>query len=95
MLLDHLRETFFSSLICTEGGEPSRPLITTIAAKTPTYYNPSYNARWASNMGKNKNVSLTHAQVWDDSALVQSWDDAVEEYQVSHQIFNSRDQYLT
>ncbi|KXG52290.1 Survival motor neuron [Penicillium griseofulvum] len=32
-------------------------------------------------MGKNKNVSLTHAQVWDDSALVQSWDDAVEEYQ--------------
>ncbi|KAJ5963417.1 Survival motor neuron, partial [Penicillium vulpinum] len=25
--------------------------------------------------------SLTHAEVWDDSALVQSWDDAVEEYQ--------------
>ncbi|KAJ5193664.1 Survival motor neuron [Penicillium cf. griseofulvum] len=46
-----------------------------------TYYNPSYNAKWASNMGKNKNVSLTHAEVWDDSALVQSWDDAVEEYQ--------------
>ncbi|CAI7641343.1 unnamed protein product [Penicillium glandicola] len=32
-------------------------------------------------MGKNKKVSLTHAEVWDDSALVQSWDDAVEEYQ--------------
>jgi hypothetical protein len=34
-------------------------------------------------MGKNKNVSLTHEEIWDDSALVQSWDDAVEEYQVS------------
>ncbi|CDM28010.1 hypothetical protein DTO013E5_4054 [Penicillium roqueforti] len=33
-------------------------------------------------MGKNKKkVTLTHAEVWDDSALVQSWDDAVEEYQ--------------
>ncbi|OQE36173.1 hypothetical protein PENCOP_c012G01333 [Penicillium coprophilum] len=32
-------------------------------------------------MGKNKKVSMTHAEVWDDSALVQSWDDAVEEYQ--------------
>ncbi|KAJ5810991.1 hypothetical protein N7447_010507 [Penicillium robsamsonii] len=39
------------------------------------------NPKWASIMGKNKKVSLTHAEVWDDSALVQSWDDAVEEYQ--------------
>lgn len=47
-------------------------------------------------MGKNKKkVTLTHAEVWDDSALVQSWDDAVEEYQVRHQMSNSRDQYLT
>ncbi|KAJ6123720.1 Survival motor neuron [Penicillium samsonianum] len=42
-----------------------------------TYYNP----KWANIMGKNKKVALTHAEVWDDSALVQSWDDAVEEYQ--------------
>ncbi|KAJ5229715.1 hypothetical protein N7489_010423 [Penicillium chrysogenum] len=42
-----------------------------------TYYNP----KWANIMGKNKKGSLTHAEVWDDSALVQSWDDAVEEYQ--------------
>jgi hypothetical protein len=35
-------------------------------------------------MGKNKKVSsMTHEEIWDDSALVQSWDDAVEEYQVS------------
>ncbi|KAJ5373499.1 hypothetical protein N7517_005505 [Penicillium concentricum] len=47
-----------------------------------TYYNSiTYNSKWASIMGKNKKVSLTHAEVWDDSALVQSWDDAVEEYQ--------------
>ncbi|CAG8891242.1 unnamed protein product [Penicillium egyptiacum] len=42
-----------------------------------TYYNP----KWANIMGKNKKKTLTHAEVWDDSALVQSWDDAVEEYQ--------------
>ncbi|KAJ5150621.1 uncharacterized protein N7500_010810 [Penicillium coprophilum] len=47
-----------------------------------TYYNSiTFNPKWASIMGKNKKVSMTHAEVWDDSALVQSWDDAVEEYQ--------------
>jgi hypothetical protein len=34
-------------------------------------------------MGKNKKASMSHEEIWDDSALVQSWDDAVEEYQVS------------
>lgn len=34
-------------------------------------------------MGKKKNVSMTHEEIWDDSALMQSWDDAVDEYQVS------------
>ena len=31
---------------------------------------------------KTKNRPLTQAEIWDDSALVQSWDDAVEEYKV-------------
>lgn len=84
MLLDYLRETFFSSLICLESGEPPRPPITTVTAKMFTCYNPKFSKpKWARNMGKNKRVNLTHAEVWDDSALVQSWDDAVEEYQVS------------
>lgn len=25
---------------------------------------------------------LTHAQIWDDSSLVQSWNEAAEEYKV-------------
>lgn len=33
-------------------------------------------------MGKFKNDSLSHEEIWDDSALVRSWDEAVEEYQV-------------
>lgn len=37
----------------------------------------------STDMGKKKNVSMTHEEIWDDSALMQSWDDAVEEYQVS------------
>lgn len=46
-------------------------------------------------MGKSKHdQSLTHEEIWDDSALVQSWDDAVEEYKVC-QIIYSRDHYPT
>ncbi|KAL3480013.1 hypothetical protein BJX99DRAFT_221096 [Aspergillus californicus] len=39
-------------------------------------------------MGKNKGAkrALTQEEIWDDSALVQSWDDAVEEYQQYHSI---------
>ncbi|KAJ5542039.1 hypothetical protein N7535_004458 [Penicillium sp. DV-2018c] len=37
-------------------------------------------------MGKNKKTQLTHAEIWDDSALVQSWDDAVEEYELYHSV---------
>lgn len=33
-------------------------------------------------MGKSKNDPPTHEEIWDDSALVRSWDEAVEEYQV-------------
>jgi hypothetical protein len=35
-------------------------------------------------MGKNKGPGqgLTQEEIWDDSALVQSWDEAVEEYRV-------------
>ncbi|KAJ5403770.1 Survival motor neuron [Penicillium cosmopolitanum] len=37
-------------------------------------------------MGKFKNDSLSHEEIWDDSALVRSWDEAVEEYQLYHSI---------
>ncbi|KAF7595438.1 hypothetical protein BBP40_006060 [Aspergillus hancockii] len=39
-------------------------------------------------MGKNKNATkaLTQEEIWDDSALVQSWDEAVEEYKLYHSI---------
>ncbi|PLB33345.1 uncharacterized protein BDW47DRAFT_96230 [Aspergillus candidus] len=39
-------------------------------------------------MGKTKNASkpLTEEEIWDDSALVQSWDEAVEEYKLYHSI---------
>lgn len=36
-------------------------------------------------MGKKrkvKNKELTQEEIWDDSALIQSWDEAVEEYKV-------------
>lgn len=31
---------------------------------------------------KNKSKDLSHEEIWDDSALVRSWDEAVEEYKV-------------
>ncbi|KAL2223457.1 hypothetical protein M432DRAFT_57676 [Thermoascus aurantiacus ATCC 26904] len=39
-------------------------------------------------MGKKKNANreLTHEEIWDDSALVRSWDEAVEEYKRYHSI---------
>ncbi|KAJ5718138.1 hypothetical protein N7488_003784 [Penicillium malachiteum] len=38
-------------------------------------------------MGKPKHEKpLTHEEIWDDSALVRSWEDAVEEYQLYHSI---------
>ncbi|KAL4889690.1 hypothetical protein BDV59DRAFT_186004 [Aspergillus ambiguus] len=39
-------------------------------------------------MGKTKNATkaLTQEEIWDDSALVQSWDEAVEEYKLYHSI---------
>ncbi|KAL4929561.1 uncharacterized protein BDV17DRAFT_261220 [Aspergillus undulatus] len=39
-------------------------------------------------MGKNKGAgrALTQEEIWDDSALVQSWDEAVEEYRLYHSI---------
>lgn len=38
-------------------------------------------------MGKPKQTqSLTHEEIWDDSALVRSWDEAVEEYQVRRDV---------
>ncbi|EHA20368.1 hypothetical protein ASPNIDRAFT_190695 [Aspergillus niger ATCC 1015] len=39
-------------------------------------------------MGKSAkaNKPLTQEEIWDDSALVQSWDEAVEEYKLYHSI---------
>jgi hypothetical protein len=37
-------------------------------------------------MGKRKRPShhaLSHEEIWDDSALIRSWDEAVAEYEVS------------
>jgi len=43
-------------------------------------------------MGKTKHAkALTHEEIWDDSALVRSWEEAVEEYQVSLLFKISRD----
>lgn len=28
------------------------------------------------------NLKMTHAEIWDDSALVDSWNEALEEYKV-------------
>jgi hypothetical protein len=50
---------------------------------------------WVAAMGKSKRAKdLTHEEIWDDSALVRSWDDAVEEYQVRPVKISSRDRYL-
>ena len=32
---------------------------------------------------KQQKGELSQAEIWDDSALVQSWDNALEEYRVS------------
>ncbi|KAL2051586.1 hypothetical protein ABVK25_008248 [Lepraria finkii] len=37
-------------------------------------------------MGK-KSKQLSHAEIWDDSALIQSWDDALAEYKLYHSIY--------
>lgn len=39
----------------------------------------------SADMGKAKNSTkpLTDAEIWDDSALVRTWDEAFEEYKVS------------
>ena len=43
----------------------------------PSYISPSKHP----DMGQ-KSMQLSHAEVWDDSALLQSWDDALTEYKV-------------
>ncbi|KAK2753922.1 hypothetical protein FQN54_007281 [Arachnomyces sp. PD_36] len=35
---------------------------------------------------KTKHRELTQEEIWDDSALIQSWDEAVEEYKLYHSI---------
>jgi hypothetical protein len=34
-----------------------------------------------------KGDNLSHEEVWDDSALQDSWDDALAEYKVCHNIY--------
>lgn len=41
------------------------------------------------NMGKRKKKELTQEQIWDDSGLIQSWNDSYEEYKVSMVTFSS------
>jgi hypothetical protein len=33
---------------------------------------------------KRKTEDLSDAEIWDDSALIRSWDEAVAEYEVSY-----------
>lgn len=33
-------------------------------------------------MPSKKKDELSHQEIWDDSALIQSWDEALEEYKV-------------
>jgi hypothetical protein len=68
----------------TPGGEPSSAL-PAISTRINTSPNNSMLAT-ADVMGKNKGASraLTQEEIWDDSALVQSWDEAVEEYKVCY-----------
>ena len=47
---------------------------------------PSSNHFLISMMGK-KRKQLSHAEIWDDSALVQSWDEALAEYKVLQNTF--------
>ncbi|KAI9731724.1 MAG: hypothetical protein M1834_004513 [Cirrosporium novae-zelandiae] len=37
-------------------------------------------------MGKRKRKNLSEAEIWDDSALIESWDAAYEEYKLYHSI---------
>lgn len=33
---------------------------------------------------KDSNLKMSHNEIWDDSALVDSWNEALEEYKVCH-----------
>ncbi|KAI4135715.1 MAG: hypothetical protein LQ347_000445 [Umbilicaria vellea] len=37
-------------------------------------------------MGKKKKQQLSQAEIWDDSALIRSWDDALTEYKLYHSV---------
>ncbi|SLM40898.1 Survival motor neuron [Lasallia pustulata] len=37
-------------------------------------------------MGKKKKQQVSQAEIWDDSALIRSWDDALAEYKLYHSI---------
>lgn len=41
-----------------------------------------YNNTKSSQLVMASNGEMSHAEMWDDSALVDSWNDAVEEYKV-------------
>ncbi|KAJ3568649.1 hypothetical protein NPX13_g6348 [Xylaria arbuscula] len=42
-----------------------------------------------------KQQELTHNEIWDDSALIDSWDQALEEYKVSFTTTSSRPRSVT
>lgn len=56
--------------------------------KTQHNYQP-YSTRQHQNQhhtSNNANDNLSHEEIWDDSALIRSWDDAVREYEFYHSI---------
>lgn len=65
-----------------KGGEPTDNQREIVDATEPTL-----SEEQVAEMGKSKQTpNLTHEEVWDDAALVRSWDEAVEEYQVRRNI---------
>jgi hypothetical protein len=45
-------------------------------------------------MAKRKQRELTQAEIWDDSALIRSWDEAVEEYKVGKSFMTEANEKL-
>lgn len=49
--------------------------------------NQPYSTRNHYQAANDKMAGLSHEEIWDDSALLRSWDDAVKEYEVSQSGF--------
>lgn len=84
----------FSCASCQEFDSPSHAKSSLASSRIAlVVYNTSYGLnkveiKLFESMGK-KRKQLSQAEVWDDSALVRSWNDALEEYKVYDSIHSS------